>query len=111
MGTNYYVAPKPCSHCGNSPEPIHIGKSSAGWTFTFHAVEGISSFEDWKEYLADKIIVDEYWREISLQDFIQLVESKKGEKFNHAIETTRECVCDESFLDPEGHAFSPYEFS
>lgn len=51
MGTNYYLHEKPacptCGHCAD--EPLHIGKSSGGWTFALHAIpeEGLHTLEDW----------------------------------------------------------------
>mgnify|MGYP007011216904 CR=1 FL=1 len=55
MGTNYYaVKKKPTIR-----EPLHIGKSSAGWKFLFHEVNKYNSFdwdleihtfEQWKEF-------------------------------------------------------------
>ena len=56
MGTNYYaVKKKPTIN-----EPLHIGKSSAGWKFLFQEVNKYNSFdwdleihtfEQWKEFL------------------------------------------------------------
>lgn len=34
MGTNYYWHDKPCGSCGRF-EVMHVGKSSAGWSFAF----------------------------------------------------------------------------
>ena len=61
MGTNYYWIPKePCECCKRPYEPIHIGKSSAGWCFGLHVIPadeakwvenvpetGINSLADW----------------------------------------------------------------
>lgn len=50
MGTNYYLHDKPdCECCGRPYEPLHIGKSSAGWCFALHVIpeEGINSLDDW----------------------------------------------------------------
>lgn len=37
MGTNYYLE-KECECCGHV-ERVHVGKSSAGWRFLWHAYE------------------------------------------------------------------------
>ena len=59
MGTNYYaVKKKPTIR-----EPLHIGKSSAGWKFLFQEINKYNSFdwdleihtfEQWKEFLKNK---------------------------------------------------------
>jgi len=36
MGTNFYLHAPACSHCGHAEEPLHLGKSSAGWCFGLH---------------------------------------------------------------------------
>lgn len=50
MGTNYYFHERPdCTCCGRPYEPLHIGKSSAGWCFALHVIpeEGIHDLPDW----------------------------------------------------------------
>jgi hypothetical protein len=83
MGTNYYVMPEACGHCGRGGEPIHIGKSSIGWQFLFAPLDlgdgnGCYSWREWRAYLADKQIVDEYGRSHTLAEFADLVESKQN---------------------------------
>jgi hypothetical protein len=62
MGTNFYL---------KSPdaEPLHIGKSSAGWCFSLRVYPeyGINNLEDWLDLLCDPyaVIEDEYERWIS----------------------------------------------
>lgn len=88
MGTNYYaVKKKPTIR-----EPLHIGKSSIGWKFLFHEVNKYNSFdwdleihtfEQWKEFLKNNneiVILNEYDEEVSLIDFLDLVEKKQKEK-------------------------------
>lgn len=88
MGTNYFlVKKKPTIR-----EPLHIGKSSAGWKFLFQEVKGceydynlqISTFPQWKEYLEkhvrerqDMIILNEYDEEVLLEDLLELIEEKQ----------------------------------
>ena len=56
MGTNYYAVKKRPT----IKEPLHIGKSSAGWKFLFQEINKYNSFdwdleihtfEQWKEFL------------------------------------------------------------
>jgi len=50
MGTNYYLYTKSkCPTCGHQQEPLHIGKSSAGWCFALHVYPelGINDLKDW----------------------------------------------------------------
>lgn len=93
MGTNYYVVP-------NRPSvetPVHIGKSSIGWTFLFQSQNDTwheppivwntyKQVHDWLyEYTVqsnDYVIMDEYDRIISFSDFIELVEEKQQDEHN-----------------------------
>ena len=108
MGTNYYARINICKCCNNPEEIIHIGKSSFGWTFTFHATDEIRNYKEWLEILCQSgtKIFDEYDREISLVDFGKLVDSKKDEKNNHAKQYS-----EGSYVDKEGHSMSEGEFS
>jgi hypothetical protein len=109
MGTNYYHHIDVCECCGRAGEVVHVGKSSAGWTFTFQGTEEIRSYQDWLDAMeadpASKIL-DEYGREISLEDFKAIVELKRDENRNHARDYP-----DGSWLDPDGHSFSGHDFS
>ena len=109
MGTNYYHHINICEHCNRS-DIIHIGKSSFGWTFSFHATDNIRSWQDWQEALQDGKIFDEYDREVSLEDFIKLVEEKQKipGALNHALQ---KYDYDRDFVDNEGYSFSEGDFS
>ena len=87
MGCNYYVVSKKPT----IRKPLHIGKSSYGWKFLFQEVNGteydwdlqIRTFNQWKQYLEehidnDMVILDEDDREVSLKDFLELVEVKQA---------------------------------
>lgn len=108
MGTNYYAREGICKECGHAKKETHIGKSSGGWTFSFHASEEMRSAKLWYMFLNQKDvkIFDEYDEEISLEEFKKLVESKRNEKHNHAREYPKGC-----FLDSEGNSFHKGEFS
>ena len=101
MGTNYYVAA--------GKKKIHIGKSSCGWTFSFHAMNQIVSYRDWLIHILqnDLKIVDEYNKDISFEEFVHIVESKRDAKHSHAREFSG---VDGSYLDPKGNSMSPGEF-
>ena len=109
MGTNYYLHKKVdiCPTCGRSDpfEPLHIGKSSAGWCFSLRVYpdaddieEGLpKNLEDWKALwsLPNYTIFDEYRREVSPDEMLEKItkrtwgESNRDEHFyrnNHAIE-------------------------
>lgn len=144
MGTNYYLRYNICKCCNRYNE-IHIGKSSYGWSFTFHAPDEyinastldpkiallddheiqikISSYKEWKEFFQKYIIeyetakiFDEYGTEISLEEFYDMVEIKKGGK-NHAHEMATDFKYssthdpERDFIDEDGNSFSRVEFS
>ncbi len=95
MGTNYYAV-------RNRPtvaDPIHIGKSSAGWLFNFQSHNEkwdnppvvwntYSQVKAWlyKHTVEDKdfVILDEYDEEISYDDFIQMVDEKQRDEVNQS---------------------------
>ena len=125
MGTNYYHRTNICTTCHRF-DSVHIGKSSAGWTFSFHGERDqnpdynelggvVASLDDWKRRIEelDGMIYDEYGEAITVEKFLALVESKRDSKLNHKT------YCDElhpsfagrNWLDGEGHSFSEGEFS
>lgn len=88
MGTNYYAVRTRPTMC----EPIHIGKSSAGWMFLFREQHemwndppviwhSFTELNNWlKEYVVEKklyAILNEYDEEISYEEFIKMVERKQ----------------------------------
>lgn len=133
MGTNYYLKSKPCESCGHSNNEKHIGKSSCGWQFHFRGYrdEPLISFNDWLAQMKDpnKIIVDEYGKTISIDEFISKVESKKCEinswnvnnnlSFNEKERTYLKNrsylpigdINNHSWKDNDGHPFTDMEFS
>lgn len=102
MGTNYSVELNKCDCCNRSNK-IHIGKDSYGWAFNFRGHDGkygyitdsdendvevptdlqLKSWKQWKEYLKDKPIVDEYGDSISYKDFVEMIETYKSPSFVH----------------------------
>jgi len=98
MGTNYHAYINICPTCGHPGQIVHIGKSSMGWQFGFHAhepspwepedlVSVLSSKKDWKEFTAkDNVkIYDEYGEEVDEDNFWNMVESDQDNEamLNH----------------------------
>ena len=109
MGTNYYwFEREPCTACERPFQPIHIGKSSAGWTFGFHGTDEIRTEDDWRKKLEtpNSYIEDEYGRRVGSGEFWSMVDSKRSSAHNHAREYPRD-----SWLDGKGNSFTSGEFS
>ncbi len=82
MGTNYYAKINVCKVCHRSEKEVHLGKSSYGWAFTLQA-NGYKYYKNWeemKEWLKGKEIIDEYGDKHEIEDFIIWVEKRKDIK-------------------------------
>ena len=119
MGTNYYVrvgeCENPCIHC-KGPEAIHLGKSSAGWTFSFRAypeLDGtgcselgrdriVTDFPSWLKLLDLGEIEDEYGQPVTRDALLAKIESKRGGRDN---------MYGSDFRDAGGNRFTSAEFS
>jgi hypothetical protein len=122
MGTNYYQRTDICECCNRYKEK-HIGKNSMGWQFSFQGYTSyddnpkIKSFEDWKRELqADGKIFDEYGRELTFEEFVELVESKNKAPNNHYDYCKKEAANRgydmlNDWKDDEGYSFSGADFS
>ena len=149
MGTNYFLETNKCECCNRSNK-IHIGLSSYGWSFNFRGYSGetgyivdandqslevpedfqLKSWKQWKEYLKDKPIIDEYGDSVSYEDFVEMVETYKSPEFvredgrknlDHINEILadpryrdiRAEYCDTSinWHDEDGYSFSSRYFS
>jgi len=78
MGTNYYLHEKPpCQTCGHADEPLHIGKSSAGWCFSLHVdpESGIKDLPDWESRwsMAGAVITTEYDEIVSVDEMRAII--------------------------------------
>jgi len=112
MGTNYYHETNVCEHCGKGENPVHIGKSSAGWTFSWHGTDELRSCSDWFVRLeAGGVIRDEYGDVMRLEDFRNLVEAKRKAPHSHVREARRLWPDMNNWEDEDGCSFSGYEFS
>jgi len=80
VGTNYYVAKNLCECCNRYDEEYHIGKSSYGWAFSFqgYRIERLVSWRAWKEFLKDKVIMDEYGERKDYDWFVHMIETYKA---------------------------------
>lgn len=116
MGTNYYWherEPRTCETCGHAdkPEPLHIGKSSAGWTFSFQVYpeRGINCGADWiAKFSTGGRIEDEYGQTFTAEQMRSKIEAKRSEPNNHAEIYAH---VDYSFVDADGHSCSEVDFS
>ena len=125
MGTNFYareVCDAPCRHC--TPDNLHIGKRSGGWTFGFEAHDdlGLTSREAWREYLRRPgvVIFNEYsFEPIAPDEFDDIVDATRDPWGPNKIEPSsrdgwndwlRE-YDDRHYRDAEGWDFWRGEFS
>ena len=116
MGTNYYAAGEAtCNNPSHTPQ-LHVGKSSGGWKFGFHGIPDheppLTSWRAWREFLAGRVITDEYDREVPLDEFVNVVEKRYtppgqpgplcrvGGRYGH-----------DNYHDPDGFDFYDGEFS
>lgn len=130
MGTNFYLV-KRCS-CGEAfiGDKIHLGKSSAGWSFSFrgyrgpynHQLDGfvtqVENIQEWKDLIeqngfeiedeyGDKWEIDEFYK-ISIGKAQKMIDNGKIPLY-HAKESKPEYQEDTHMID--GHSFSFGEFS
>lgn len=84
MGTNYFLKPDACGHCGRSDERKHIGKSSAGWCFALHVYpeDGIRDLADWEPLFRKpgNKIEDEYRHPVMADAMIEHITKRSWKK-------------------------------
>ena len=87
MGTNFYWKKEerpPCECCERPyvEEEIHIGKSSAGWTFALYTNHEIQSLDDWKNVweTQEGFIEDEYGTRITTEEMIDRITNRSREE-------------------------------
>lgn len=85
MGTNYYLYQKPpCECCKRPYEPLHIGKSSAGWCFALHVIpeQNINSLNDWRKLWnqSDSYIENEYGEKVSIAELENIITNRFRER-------------------------------
>ena len=79
MGTNFYWFKRKLEIDDNPCEGIHIGKNSCGWVFSFQAHPNLEleSVDDYKKFLQEGYIYDEYGVLIPTDEFWEVVEASK----------------------------------
>jgi hypothetical protein len=85
MGTNYYLHRNLCRHCGRSNEPMHIGKSSAGWCFALHVIPelGINDLPDWQREWETGFIKDEYGDALDATAMLRVITERRWRDESH----------------------------
>lgn len=74
----FIKSPEPCPCCKRAFEAERIGVSAIGWAFKFDFdQDGPHSEAEWRDFLADKVIVDEYDREYAPAEFWAFVDAKR----------------------------------
>lgn len=97
MGTNFFSVKKGIEgeadfwSMRESPEVMHIGKSSGGWCFSLHVVpeQGIEDLYDWIPILTDpdRVIINEYRDTIEFYEMIKIITHRsRSEPSNWTLE-------------------------
>lgn len=118
MSTNFYFRDVKAE---TYDDVHHIGLSSAR-LFVFQAFprKGLTTLEAWKKYLQvpGRVIVDEYIRIHSVEDFTRLVESSKNAATCREYSNSPQLPATEKitsqirrYRDEHGHMFGNYNFS
>jgi hypothetical protein len=114
MGTNYYVRPKDACPV-RCDRWVHLGKSSAGWDFSFRAYPDrpawdahdiitwpVVDYASWLRLLDLGDIYDEYGNPERPKDLLRVIDVHRGGKST---------LYRDDFHDGAGHRFTPGEFS
>lgn len=116
MGTNFYVETQMtemvyCNSCGHEtgvePVVLHLGKSSAGWSFLFKMEDGDTvetAYENWLQRLTLGQITDEYGTPYLPEELIARIAES-------AQIATVHTVYPEQYVDSDGHRWERREFS
>ncbi len=127
MGTNYYARVKCCDACGRYDE-LHIGKSSAGWKFSFRGYKEhdppIVSETGWREFLRTARIFDEYGKEVAYDEFWANAKHPQranmrdhidyclsSDRWHDRESVQRRLASGDEWHDDQGNSFSGTEFS
>jgi len=120
MGCNFYLEVPTCKHCGASKR-YHLGKSSHGWTFSFHGLTAdesptgkpVRSYAAWKKIIKSTTgrIVDEEGRMWSFGMFDARVKEKNiKENLSHHKYCQQHHPTSDTWEDRQGNSFSGGEF-
>lgn len=86
MGTNYYLKTDFCPCCGKPRKTIHLGRISQGWKFLFHKQPRIFNYKSFCKIIDTGIIEDEYERQLSKDDLIDIIGSFQNGKDHEQVE-------------------------
>ena len=129
MGTNYYVAKNLCECCNRYDREYHIGKSSYGWSFSFHGyrAERLVSWRACQEFLKNQLLMDDSGERVDSAWFVRNIENEKAPGFvrpdgnknlQHNAEGRKSNPSGYTWFNPEydwddedGYSFSSREFS
>lgn len=84
MSTSYYAIEKTYKY---HRDEVFLGQSSCGWLFCFPSCSEFRTFPQFKHWLeanvdtGNYIIYDEYGRETSKDELLELIESKQNDPF------------------------------
>ncbi len=92
MGTNYYVK--------TDEKTLHLGKSSAGWTFALRVYPelSINSLTDWVPLLGYGLIEDEYGTAYTAGEILLIILNRRGYMVP---------ICSEEFLSKNHAVLGP----
>lgn len=125
MGCNYYIHRNIYKHCDSSDDPIHVGKCSFGWTFSFRGYRDkyeigttIKSASEWRAFIAKSLddgceLKDECGDSYTAEQFWEMVDGKRSEARNHTTycRVRHPDHAKDLWLDDEGNSFTGCEFS
>ena len=86
MGTNYYLKTDFCPCCGKPRKTIHLGRTAHGWKFLFHKQPRIFNYESFCKAIDTGIIEDEYERQLSKDDLLNIISCFQNGKDHEQVE-------------------------
>lgn len=112
MGTNYYTVSNYCECCKRHDRE-HIGKSSAGWSFSFQGTDEIRDFDTWLANVKSAAwIVDEYGTRVTLDELLTMIDNERGGKRQGDYDKESPYGSfSQSWLDQYGNSFSGGDWS
>jgi hypothetical protein len=117
MKVNYYTGNNFCKCCKRFDELYHIGVAAFGHAFIFRGYthEKLESWQEWKEFLKNEQIYDEFGDRVTYSWFVNYVETYKSPNYvsedgikNISLNEVGMSVQD--WIDAEGYSFRGREF-
>ena len=115
MGTNFYAHTNGCDCC-KRVDIVHLGKRSAGWTFSFQGSKSVRNFDDWCALVRSAdYIQDEYGRmwhaEVLIMEAATWCVGKKRHIGVYPDDGWVDQYGHSFWVDQYGHSFSEGDFS